>query len=230
MFNQISKEKSLQKALSVFNFAKENSAFYQDKYKTLPEISTYKTWLEVPILTKDELYNNSYPKSTRMLTLEMPLKKTIITSTGGSSGLARYTMLTYEEWDKFLKRQADALRLMGIQEEDVVANLFVAGSLWPSFIALHDNIRLIGATHLPISANIDFDEILRYIMEFKPTVLLSLPTVFVILADKILQQNLKVDFVKIIGYAGEHMSEMIRSRSEERRVGKECRSRWSPYH
>lgn len=210
MFNQISKEASLQKALSVFNFAKEKSAFYQEKYKALPEISTYEAWIKVPILTKDELYNNSYPKSTKMLTLDMPLKKTIITSTGGSSGLARYTMLTYEEWDKFLKRQADALRLMGIKEEDVVANLFVAGSLWPSFIALHDNIRLIGATHLPISANIDFDEILRYIMEFKPTVLLSLPTVFVILADKILQQNLNVDFVKIIGYAGEHMSEMIR--------------------
>jgi len=48
-------------------------------------------------------------------------------------------------------------------------------------------------------------------MEFKPTVLLSLPTVFVILADKVLQQNLKVDFVKLIGYAGEHMSEMIRN-------------------
>ena len=25
-------------------------------------------------------------------------------------------------------------------------------------------------------------------------------------------------------------SELVRSRSEERRVGKECRSRWSPYH
>ena len=25
-------------------------------------------------------------------------------------------------------------------------------------------------------------------------------------------------------------NEGIRSRSEERRVGKECRSRWSPYH
>ena len=25
-------------------------------------------------------------------------------------------------------------------------------------------------------------------------------------------------------------SMLVRSRSEERRVGKECRSRWSPYH
>ncbi len=210
MFKHLSKETSLQKAIEVFHYAKEHSAFYSEKYKSLKEISSYDDWLKLPILTKDELYNNSYPKSEKMLTLDMPLKKTIMTSTGGSTGLARYTMLTYKEWDAFLQRQADALRLMGINEEDSVANLFVAGSLWPSFIALHDNIRLIGANHLPISANIDFDKMLAYIMEFKPTVLLSLPTVFVILADKILQQNLNVDFVKIIGYAGEHMSEMIR--------------------
>ncbi|MBE0650514.1 MAG: phenylacetate--CoA ligase family protein [Bacteroidales bacterium] len=211
MFGQITKEVSLQKAIEVFSVAKRKSAFYAEKYQALDSISSYEDWLKVPILSKDELFNNSYPKSTRMLTLDLPLKEAIITSTGGSAGLARYTMLTYTEWDKFLERQAEALRLIGIHEEDVVANLFVAGSLWPSFVALHDNIRLIGATHLPISANIEFDKMLRYIMEFKPTVLLSLPTVFVILADMILQQNLKVDFVKLIGYAGEHMSEMIRN-------------------
>ena len=29
---------------------------------------------------------------------------------------------------------------------------------------------------------------------------------------------------------GSYMSPSFASRSEERRVGKECRSRWSPYH
>ena len=39
-----------------------------------------------------------------------------------------------------------------------------------------------------------------------------------------------------VGAAGKFFDELIRaaglesSRSEERRVGKECRSRWSPYH
>ena len=28
----------------------------------------------------------------------------------------------------------------------------------------------------------------------------------------------------------QYVVDMARSRSEERRVGKECRSRWSPYH
>mgnify|MGYP002527881858 CR=1 FL=1 len=31
-------------------------------------------------------------------------------------------------------------------------------------------------------------------------------------------------------WIGEHITERWETRSEERRVGKECRSRWSPYH
>ena len=37
----------------------------------------------------------------------------------------------------------------------------------------------------------------------------------------------KGEFVAIIGPSGSGKSTL---RSEERRVGKECRSRWSPYH
>ena len=29
---------------------------------------------------------------------------------------------------------------------------------------------------------------------------------------------------------GRHAKNLMKTRSEERRVGKECRSRWSPYH
>ena len=36
--------------------------------------------------------------------------------------------------------------------------------------------------------------------------------------------------VEITGEAEQHMVPVRTFRSEERRVGKECRSRWSPYH
>ena len=38
------------------------------------------------------------------------------------------------------------------------------------------------------------------------------------------KNGLRADIKRAIGY------QKIRDRSEERRVGKECRSRWSPYH
>ena len=38
------------------------------------------------------------------------------------------------------------------------------------------------------------------------------------------------DSIRVI-HVIEHLTDVIRAmRSEERRVGKECRSRWSPYH
>ena len=42
-----------------------------------------------------------------------------------------------------------------------------------------------------------------------------------------------IDRITVLEYLRKWMSEhdyRDRSRSEERRVGKECRSRWSPYH
>ena len=49
--------------------------------------------------------------------------------------------------------------------------------------------------------------------------------------------NLDHDQVKDVGFEGSgcaiskaSASMMTQARSEERRVGKECRSRWSPYH
>ena len=35
--------------------------------------------------------------------------------------------------------------------------------------------------------------------------------------------------IKYVGFCGSDLNTFL-GRSEERRVGKECRSRWSPYH
>ena len=45
-----------------------------------------------------------------------------------------------------------------------------------------------------------------------------------------IEQIIKKYLPKEEGYQKTIMEAMNYSRSEERRVGKECRSRWSPYH
>src|SRR3989475_12626362 len=45
-----------------------------------------------------------------------------------------------------------------------------------------------------------------------------------------LQERLAVPIIFITAHDDGPMRARIEKRSEERRVGKECRSRWSPYH
>ena len=61
--------------------------------------------------------------------------------------------------------------------------------------------------HLPISSNISQDEIVRLCLELQPTVMISLPTVFVVLADLAHKQGVKFEWLRMIGYIGEQMSD-----------------------
>ena len=45
-----------------------------------------------------------------------------------------------------------------------------------------------------------------------------------------LQEQAEAQREELTEIAAENDEDLIEKRSEERRVGKECRSRWSPYH
>src|SRR3712207_9535365 len=51
-----------------------------------------------------------------------------------------------------------------------------------------------------------------------------------LLTQSISNASFGIFFPKFIGTIYELLSAPVSYRSEERRVGKECRSRWSPYH
>ncbi len=209
MFKFWSLDRQLEQAKVVFELAKRKSPFYSIKLKNVDKISSYEDWQRIGFLTRDEVYNNSYPNSMDMFT--QPLEDMIIVSTGGSSGIARFTALKHSEWDVFCDVQAKALMNLGVTRKDIVANLFVAGSLWPSFLGGHEIIKRIGAVHLPISALSDIEKLVYFLEKFKPTVILSLPTMFVFIADELLKKNKKLESVRMIQYAGEHLSKNIRT-------------------
>ena len=50
------------------------------------------------------------------------------------------------------------------------------------------------------------------------------------LIDVVAEELKKGEKVQLVGFGTFEVSERAARRSEERRVGKECRSRWSPYH
>ncbi|WP_025209358.1 phenylacetate--CoA ligase family protein [Hippea sp. KM1] len=205
--------KQLEKAIDIFNAAKSKSGYFKEKYKGLGEIKSYEDWLKIPFLSRDEIRNNAYPNTKAMLTVD--IEDMIIVSTGGTSGVARFSSLTHDEWDKFAFVQANALKVLGVNKKDIVANLFVAGNMWPSFLGGHEIIKEIGAVHLPISAITDFDKLIYYFELFKPTVILSIPSLLIYFADTLLKKGKKFDSVRMIQFAGENLSDNARKLLKE---------------
>lgn len=196
-------EQQLRRAIEIFKIARK-APYYNEKYKNISVPVTENDWVKVPVLSRNDLYYNTYPATRSMFTA--PLKNAFVSSTGGSSGVARTVVLSNEEWDDFSQKQADAFALLGVKDEDVVANLFVAGHLWPSFLGVHEIVKRIKAVHLPISSNIPAEEIYRMCKEYKPTVMVSLPTMFVFLADLAKKDNYVFEGLRLIAYAGEQLS------------------------
>ncbi len=208
MFEYVDAGRQLEMAKRVFDTARAKSRFYARKYEGIGEIRSRRDWLEVPLLERDELYNNCYPFSTEMLTDEP--RDMVVFSTGGSTGVARYSVYSHTEFDLFVDLQAKALKLQGVSERDIVANLFVAGNLWPSFIGGHEVIKKLKAVHLPIAAQTDFERLLWFIRTFRATVLLCVPTLLVYISDLVLEEKRPVDSVRLIHFVGEPMSENAR--------------------
>ncbi|HNY10261.1 MAG TPA: AMP-binding protein [Candidatus Wallbacteria bacterium] len=203
MFKCLSDCQRLEAAFSIYRSAL-GSPFYKKKYESAAVPEDINSWRDLPILTRDEIYQNTFPRSRDMLT--MPLENMIVVSTGGSSGTARYTVYTHEEWDLFCDTQSKVLKIFGIKPDDRVANLFIAGHMWPSFLGLHENIKRIKAVHLPISSNIPPQDIFDLCVEFDATVIISLPTLFIFMADMAQKSGKKIPSLRMLCYAGEQLS------------------------
>ncbi len=203
MLEHISKQERLEKLLQLYDQA-IRAPFYARKYASLQPPVTWEDWQRLPVLSRDEIYANAYPRSQDMLTC--PLEGGIVVSTGGSTGIARYTWLTHAEWDRFADVQAASLKLLGVRPVDRVANLFVAGQLWPSFLGGHEIMKRLNAVHLPIAASTKPEDVLRLCVEFQATVMLSLPTAMIFYADIALKNRIGLPSLRLALYAGEQMS------------------------
>lgn len=204
MFSHLSPKARWEKAFEVQRHALQAS-FYAERYAGLPAPTDADSWRALPLLERKDLLAHRYPASTAMLTV--PAEGLLVIATGGSTGVARYTVFTWDEWDAFVTTQAESLAHIGMTSKDVVANLFLAGHLWPSFLGAHDAIRKLNATELPISSNIPQDEIVRLCLELQPTVMIALPTLFVFLADLARKDGVKFERLRLLGYVGEQMSD-----------------------
>lgn len=188
---------------NLLRFAKNHSAFYGKHLAGIDAVKSYDDFAKAPFLTKNHIYQNTPPVSSDLLT--ETLSNAYVFASGGSTGEPKFNYYSFGELDKVSTILADIYQIAGITKNDVIANLFMAGFLWTSFIVVNHALEKIGCVSLPISGNAELDLILRYIELFKPNVIIGLPSMIIRLAEEIKRRNLNIEIEKIL-YGGEHFS------------------------
>ncbi len=129
-----------------------------------------------------------------------------IFSSGGTTGEPKYVHFSYEEFDFVSDMLAKSLRAQGIKPGMKVANLFVAGNLWSSFMAVEKALEKIGVIQLPIGGMCSEENIAMYLSRFQPDVVMGIPSMLVKNAEYMDNKGKEIK-VPMVFYAGEALSE-----------------------
>ncbi len=137
-----------------------------------------------------------------------------IFSTGGTTGEPKYIHYSYEEMDYMTDMLRENYEAQGIRPGMIIANLFVAGNLWSSFMAVDKAMQKLGAIQLPIGGLCPLENIVMYLQKFNPDVILGIPSHLVSVAEYAQSKNIKLKIKKVF-YAGEALTEMKRQYLEK---------------
>ncbi len=128
-----------------------------------------------------------------------------IFSSGGTTGEPKFIHYSYEEMDYMTDMLKTNFEAQGVTAGMMVANLFVAGNLWSSFMAVDKAMQKVGTIQLPIGGLCQLENIVMYLKKFKPEVILGIPSMLVSIAEYAQNNDIKLEIPKVF-YAGEALS------------------------
>ncbi len=186
-------------AEDLLKYAASRSPYYRRvlKQDTIAKLETQ------PFLTGEDVRCNTPPVSSDLLTAD--LAGAYIYASGGSTGAPKFSCYSNAEWSEVTDIMAFIYKTAGICASDRVGNLFMAGNLYTSFIAINQALERIGCTNLPIAGNANISQIVSYINLLRPNAIVGLPSIIIQTAEAIKAEGLDITIDKIL-YGGEHLS------------------------
>ncbi|MCP4155779.1 MAG: hypothetical protein GY757_49090 [bacterium] len=135
-------------------------------------------------------------------------------SSGGTTGNPKFTRYTYDEFDTICRLLAKGFTARGLQPGDMVANLFMAGNMWSSFMAVEKALETMEVIQLPVGGLAEPDMLLYYLQKFKPKAVCGIPTQLTTYAQMSAKKKLALE-IPIVFYAGEHFNDSAKKILQE---------------
>jgi phenylacetate-coenzyme A ligase PaaK-like adenylate-forming protein len=162
----------------------------------------------LPLLTGEDVYRHTPPVGGDLLT--GPVSGAVAFASGGSTGQPKYSYYTHAEFDRVTAVLAQLLAAAGLERGDRVANLFIAGQLWSSFVAVHGALAKLECLSLPIGGHSELAAVCETMRTFRANVVIGLPSMVVELAHFVKSRRIRGLAVSKVFYGGEHVSDAMR--------------------
>ncbi|HCC49136.1 MAG TPA: hypothetical protein DEQ38_13625 [Elusimicrobia bacterium] len=199
------KPSQLDRISELVDYARSRSPFYKRHFKDVPRIVTVADFQKVPFLEKHHVLENTPPDSADLLTSKV--RRGIFFASGGSTGQPKYVFYDQHEYDHTCRMLASSMEAAGLGEKDIIANLFVAGNLWSSWLSVEKAIAYTKAISVPVGSNLPLENIAGYLHDFKVTAVVGLPSFLVKMAE-FARANPKYKIpLRHIFYGGEYVGE-----------------------
>ncbi len=196
----------LDRLSELVDFARTRSPFYARHFKGVPRITALSDFMKVPFLEKGHVLENTPPDSSDLLTSKV--QRGIFFASGGSTGQPKYVFYDQHEFDHTCRMLAYSMEAAGLGDRDIIANLFVAGNLWSSWLSVEKAIAYTKAISVPVGSNLPMENIVGYLQDFQVTAVVGLPSFLVKLAEFIRAGKGKYKVpIKTIFYGGEYVGE-----------------------
>jgi len=182
----------LDKINRILTLAKNTSPYYQQRIPT-DYIDRIEDIQFIPVLTSDDLRKCSDQFPSPLLT-RIPCSNYVFAS-GGTTGQPKIIYRSHEENDFNTTLLAKGLKIGGLSDEDIVANLLSAGNLYAGMLQFNQALEKIGCMILPIGDNVTHEILLKYARFFKVSAILAIPTQIISFAHYL--EDKKISNVKI---------------------------------
>lgn len=131
-------------------------------------------------------------------------------ASGGTTGKPKHVFYSNADFDRMCADLADNFLRAGLRAGTKVANLFAAGALYSSFLAVDKYCEKIGLRQLPIGGLLNPDDIVKLLAHHRPEAIFGLPSLIVQYAKASERLGMKLE-VPMVFYAGENLSEGARA-------------------
>lgn len=181
---------------------------YRDRFKGL-RMRSMADWAKVPLLSKDDLRAGTPPQSQALFTGE-PQGAHFLRS-GGSTGEPALSAFAYPDYEDDMHRAARGLFALGLRPGDRVANLFMAGHLYGSFLSINRALELVGCNNFPFTSATPAKDLPALLRAYGIEVLAGLPSWLMEVFEAIRQDPEGIRIRKVF-YTGEHIYPQDRER------------------